>query len=117
MGEDDEKTYNIDRERYYRNELPAEQLLLNHMIRVAIFRDKELKKYASSLDTLVLLLPIKIKLESKKKRKELGIVPGDYDGMTPQKEILYDSLLDFIIQELESEDIIWKKAGFAKGHD
>ena len=113
----DDKDFNIDRERHYRNELPAEQLLLGHMIRVAIFRDKELKKYASSLDTLVLLLPVKIKIEAKKKRKELQIVIGDYDNMNAAKQRIYDDLLDFIIQELESEDIIWKQAGFAKGHD
>jgi len=92
----------------YHNKLDVEGLLLTHMNRIAIYRDKNLTQYCSSIETHILMCPKKIRTEGFKKMKELNITRGDYSNINRDKLIQYDNLYVFVNELLEKNKMIWK---------
>jgi hypothetical protein len=93
----------------FRSQLDAESLLLMHMNRIAIYRDTDMKRYCSAVETLILLCPRRIRDRGINHMKELGLQRGMYSSITDDKRVVYDDLLIFINEELEKQRMIWKK--------
>ena len=93
----------------FRSQLDAESLLLMHMNRIAMFRDTDMKRYCSSVETLILLCPRRIRDRGITHMKELGLQRGIYSSITDDKRVVYDDLLIYINEELEKQKMIWKK--------
>ena len=93
----------------FKSQLDAEGLLLMHMNRIAIFRDTDMKRYCSSVETLILMCPRNIRDRSIDYMKQLGLQRGMYSSITDDKRVLYDDLLIYINEQLEKQRMIWKK--------
>ena len=93
----------------FKSQLDAEGLLLMHMNRIAIFRDTDMKRYCSSVETLILLCPRNIRERAVECMKQLGLNRGIYSSITDDKRVLYDDLLIYINEQLEKQRMIWKK--------
>lgn len=74
-----------------------------------------MKQFAGAIDTLSLMLMKELRQQIDKKRKELGLIEGCYDGMTAERIVLYDKLWTFINELLEDNDLIFKKSSFERG--
>ena len=93
----------------YRSQLDAEALLLMHMNRIAINRDTDMKRYCSSVETLILICPRSVRERGFQYMEEQGIQRGRYSSITDDKLVLYDNLLIFINEQLEKQRMIWRK--------
>lgn len=93
----------------FKNQLDAEGLLGMHMNRVAIFRDSDIRRYCSSIETLIILCPRVIKSKAFNKMEELGLQRGIYSSVNDARLVLYDDLLIHITELLENDHMIWKK--------
>jgi hypothetical protein len=93
----------------FKSQLDAEALLLMHMNRIAIYRDTDMKRYCSSVETLILLCPRNIRERSLAYMNDLGLQRGMYSSITDDKRVIYDNLLMFINEQLEKQRMIWKK--------
>ncbi len=97
-------------EEGYRGQLDAEGLLLMQMNRIAMYRDSDIKRYCSSIETLIIISPRKVREKALIKIKELGLMRGNYSTVTMEKQILYDDLWIYVNELLETkEKMIWKK--------
>lgn len=103
--------------KFYRKELPIEPILGGQLTRIAVYRDTNLKQYASSIDTMILLCPDVIRKEMAKKRSELNLSSCEYENINPDKMRLYDDLWALINNELEIRNLIYKKSKYEIGHD
>jgi len=92
----------------YTNKLDVEGLLLTHMNRIAIYRDKDMTRYCSSVETHILNCPKKIRKLGFKKMDDLGLQRCDYSSITREKFILYDDLYVYVNELLEKNQMIWK---------
>jgi len=92
----------------YQRGLDAEALLIMHMNRSAMYRDTDVKRYCSSIETLILMCPRKIRDKSFMHLKELGLERGRYGDVGEDKLVLYDDLQIFINELLEKGHMIWK---------
>jgi len=101
--------YNEDVLLGYSNKLDVEGLLLTHMNRIAIYREKNKTQYCSSIETHILNCPKKIRTLGFKKLKDLGLERGDYTAITREKFILYDDLYVYVNELLEKNHMIWKQ--------
>lgn len=104
-------------EQKYKSGLNYEYILGGQLTRVAIFRDTSVKKYASSVDTLIYMCPEIIRENSIKKRKTLGLTAGNYEGVNENKLSVYDELWIFINKELEDRNLIFKTSMFELGSE
>jgi hypothetical protein len=93
----------------FRSQLDAESLLLMHMNRIAIYRDTDMKRYCSSVETLILLCPRHIRDRGLAHMTELKLIRGMYSSITDDKRVIYDNLLIFVNEQLEKQRMIWKK--------
>lgn len=98
--------YEIESFEY--KKLDVESLLLTHMNRIAIYRDKDKAQYCSSIETHILMCPKKIRTLGIQKLKELNLKRGDYSSITHDKFVLYDDLYIYINELLEKNKMIWK---------
>ena len=95
-------------EEGFRNTLDIEGLLLRQMNRMAIYRDKDLKQYCSSVETFILMCPKKIREKAILKIIELGLTRGKYLSVNEEKLVKYDDLSIFVNEQLEKSKMIWK---------
>ena len=93
----------------FKSQLDAESLLLMHMNRIAMYRDTDMKRYCSSVETLILLCPRNIRDKGLNYMQELKMVRGIYRDLADDKRVTYDELLIFINEQLEKQHMIWKK--------
>lgn len=94
----------------YKGQVDAEGLLLTHLNRVCQFRDNNLKQYCSSIETLILVCPKKVRERGLLYMDEHKLPHGEYSNITTDKLKDYDALLSFIAEQLETkEKMIWKK--------
>ena len=96
-------------EEGFKNQLDAEGLLLMHMNRIAIYRDTDIRRYCSSIETLILLCPRNMREKAIDKLHELGLIRGRYLTITEDKLVTYDDLLVYVNELLEKGHMIWKK--------
>lgn len=93
----------------YKGQLDAEGLLLMHMNRIAIYRDTDIKRYCSSIETFILICPRNVRERAIEYLKSLGLIRGHYGAVTEETLIRYDDLLIFVNEQLEKQRMIWKK--------
>jgi hypothetical protein len=96
-------------EDVFKKQLDSEGLLAMQLNRVAIYRDKNIRQYCSSIETLMLICPRKIRNKTIEHLKELQLIRGKYGSITEEKLVIYDDLLVFINELLEKHKMIWKK--------
>ena len=93
----------------FKSQLDAEALLLMQMNRIAMFRDSDLKRYCSSVETFILMCPRTIRDKALSRLHELGLIRGQYKNITEEKLIVYDDLYMYVEELLEKNRMIWKK--------
>lgn len=93
----------------WKREVAAERLLEFHLNRVAEYRDTDRAKYASSVDTLILLSPKRIREACREYRKQIGLDGCRYRGIDDEIMRKYDMLLAFTLERLEDENLIYRK--------
>ena len=94
----------------YKGQVDAEGLLLTHLNRVCQFRDVSHKQYCSSIETLILVCPRKVRDKALQYMNDNNLQHGDYSNITLEKLLAYDRLLMFVNEQLETkEKMIWKK--------
>lgn len=101
----------------YRGMLNYEGILGSHVNDIMKYRDNDLKRYCSSIETFIIWCPEKIRNSAFEKMKELGIKRGDYEHVTPYKATVYDDLVIYINGLLEESNIIFRTGTFEIGHD
>lgn len=92
----------------YKTPLNAESLLAMHLNRVAVFRDSDPVQYVSSIETLVLLSPRKIREKALSYMDELGLVLNLHSAVTESRKSQYDKLFMFVSGQLEKDNMIWR---------
>jgi len=92
----------------YKGQLDAEGLLLMHMNRIAVYRDTDIRRYCSSIETLSIMCPRNIREKAILKINELGLQRGRYGSITEDKLVIYDDLLIYVNELLEKHHMIWK---------
>jgi hypothetical protein len=117
MTEDDDDVSLSDFEHAtrFKSELNYELILGKQINRCAMYRDVNIKQYASSIDTLINMLPDELRTNARKKREKLGLTKANYDGMTSEKLILWDDLWIFINKDLEDHNLIFRTSSFERG--
>lgn len=93
----------------FKSQLDAEGLLLMHMNRIAINRDTDIKRYCSSVETLILVCPRAVRDRGFEYMREHGMIRGRYGSITDEKLVIYDDLLVYINEQLEKQRMIWRK--------
>ena len=93
----------------FKTQLDAEGLLLMHMNRIAINRDTDIKRYCSSVETLLLVCPRSVRDRGFEYMREHDITRGRYGSITDEKLLMYDDLLVFVNEQLEKQRMIWRK--------
>lgn len=117
VEEDDGLTIgDIEKATQFKDSLNYQIILAKQINRIAIYRDVNIKQYASSVDTLIIMLdPDEIYPPVKKKRDSLGLEPCNYDGMNPEKQKKYDELWIFIHKQLKMHGLIFKTSNLDHG--
>jgi len=105
------------RKEYYRGVINYEGILGAHINRIAMYRDSDLKRYCSSIETLILMLPLELRSMSLQYLAQLGLRRGSYLGLTEEKLQRYDELWVYINEILEKNNMIFKAGSFEIGHD
>ena len=101
----------------YRGMLNYESILSTHIQQLMQYRDRDPRTYASGIETLIIHCPKKIRDNSFKKIKQLGLERGRYGQLTEDKLIIYDDLLIYINEQLEKNNLIFRTGKFEVGHD
>lgn len=99
----------------YKGEMNQELLLMKQMNRIAVFREINDKQYAGAVDNLGLMVMKDLRSQVDKKRSQLGLTLGSYNGMNEEKKVLYDKLWVSIMDILEDSNIIYRKSSFGRG--
>ena len=106
------------KQSHYKGVINYEAILGGQITRVALYRDTNLKRYASAVETYALMCPPDIAEKAIKHLSELGLTRCEYEGMNKQKEVLYDDLFLFINDTLKNDaNLIFKTSVFETGHD
>jgi len=113
--DDDLKLSDFEHSTRFKSELNYELILGKQINRCAMYRDVNIKQYASSIDTLINMLPTELRNNARKKRDKLGLAKANYDGMTSDKLQLWDELSTFINQDLEDHNLIFRTSSFERG--
>lgn len=90
-------------------ELNEVDLVFGEFNRMNVYRDNDIKKYCSSVETLIINLPRGLKYKAYDRLKELGLLRCQYENSTPAKRILYDDLHNYIRDQLEKSKQMWVK--------
>jgi len=101
----------------YKGMLNYEGIIGGHIQRLMQYRDNNPKQYCSSIETLIIHCPKKIRERSFNKLREMGLQRGRYQGMNEAKLLIYDDLLIYINEELENANLIFRTGTFEVGHD
>lgn len=106
------------RKESYRGVINYENILGGQITRAAVYRDIDVKKYASSIETYLLMCPPDICDEAILRLSEIGLVRCEYDNMNSKKQLLYDDLWRFINRKLKEEtNLIFKTGSFEVGYE
>ena len=116
MTEDFDRPLSLSRSDY-RGMLNYEGVLSGHIQKIMQYRDTSPKQYCSSIETLTIFCPKKIREPAYKKLLNMGLQRGDYEGATKEKLLLYDDLLIYVNELLEKNNLIFKTGSFEVGHD
>jgi hypothetical protein len=92
----------------YKSSIDYENILAGHIANIAMYRDKNPRMYASSIETLILMCPMEIREKAQKRMQELEIGCSDYTNLTTQTIRLYDELWKYISVLLEQQNLIFK---------
>ena len=107
----------IKRDRY-KGVVNYEAILGAHINRIAIYRDTDPKKYASSVETYILMCPDNIRQDCIKQISRLGLKKARYDTMNADKMVLYDNLWSYVNEKLERKaNLIFKTAEYEIGKE
>jgi len=101
----------------YRGALNYEGVLAGHIQKIMQYRDTDMKRYCSSVETLIIFSPRNIRTNALEKLISIGLKRGSYNGITEDKQLLYDDLLIYINELLEENNLIFKTGSFEVGHD
>jgi hypothetical protein len=113
---DDLTIGDIEKATQFKDSLNYQILLGKQINRIAIYRDINIKQYASSIDTFIIMLdPDEIYPAVKKKRDALGLELCNYDGMNIDKQKKYDELWVFIHKQLKDHGLIFRSSSFEHG--
>lgn len=94
----------------YKGQVDAEGLLLTHLNRVCMFRDSDKKQYCSSIETLIIVCPKKVREKALLYMDELKLPHGVYSNITDEMFRNFDMLLTYVNELLETkEKMIWRK--------
>jgi len=98
-------TYEYDREEAYRQQIEYETLLNQQIGRIAQFRsNKQWEEYEESIETLILMLPAKLREDANKFKEENKI---EYDlSLAGRKR--YDNLWRFCNRIMEESNLSFK---------
>ena len=108
----------ISKKDYYKGVINYEAILGGQITRAAMYRDTNLRQYASSIETYALMCPPEICDKALKRLSELGLVRCQYQSMNSQKQQLYDDLWRFINTCLKKDaNLIFKTAHFEIGYE
>ena len=92
----------------YQQGLAYENVLTNYISYIANLRVNDPKKYASSIETLILMCPKDIRVLCFDKMIDLGIERCSYLSMNADKMSKYDRLWEYINTVLEDKNMIFK---------
>lgn len=92
-----------------KSQLDAESLLLTHLNRVGVFRDIDIRRYCSSVETLILMCPRKIRDKALSHMDDEKMLRVEYENVTKDKMKKFDDLLIYVNEQLEKDRMIWKK--------
>jgi hypothetical protein len=95
-------------EESFKGQLDAESLLIMHMNRLSIYRDSDIKRYCSGIETLMIMCPRNIREKAFTRLTELKLQRAHYSNVTPEMLITYDDLVIYINELLEKAHMIWK---------
>ncbi len=96
-----------ERRNKYQKPVDYEQVLNMQMARIAQFRsNKDMEKYEESVDTLIFMLPSKLRESASEYKKKNDI---SYD-ISMQGKAAYDRLWRFINEELEKYNLIFRSS-------
>jgi len=112
---DEEGTNLLSKRDYYKGIIEYEGILSTHITHIAQYRDRNLKQYASSIETFVLMCPKGIRDKGLKKLTELGLKRCEYEGIATSRMRLYDDLWVFVNELLEDSNLIFKTGSFEIG--
>jgi len=115
--DDDLTLADLDHSTRFKSELNYELILGKQINRVAMYRDVNIKQYASSIDTLIIMLPGELRNNARKMQSKLLIEKGSYDGMNTERLKQWDELWTFINGDLEDHDLIFKTASYEVGRE
>lgn len=101
----------------YRGMLNYESILSAHIQKLMQYRDSSPRSYVSSIETLIIHCPLKIRNNAFKKLRSLELTRGRYDGLSNDKLLVYDDLLIYINEQLEKNNLIFRTGKFEIGHD
>ena len=113
--EDDISLSDIEQETKYKGELHYELILGRQINRIAIFREVNIKQYASAIDTLIIMLPKDLRRTAKQKREKLDLKIVDYNGINDEKQGKYDELWETVNVSLDDRGLFFKTASFKRG--
>jgi hypothetical protein len=106
----------VEKSTQFKDSLNYQIILGKQINRIAIYRDVNIKQYASAIDTLIIMLdPDEIYPAVKKKRETLNLEPCNYDGMNIEKQKKYDELWVFIHKQLKMHGLIFKTSNLDRG--
>ena len=115
-ADDDLTITDVEKFTQFKDSLNYQIILGKQINRIAIYRDVNIKQYASSLDTFIIMLdPDEIYPAVKRKRDQLGLEPCNYDSMNIEKQKKYDELWVFIHKQLKDHGLIFKSSNFERG--
>lgn len=117
MTNDNEFTVDVKdlKKREYKDRINYEAILAAQINRMAVYRDTNLKQYASSVESFILMCPPSISKDGFEELKKLGLVRGMYDSMTIDKLVKYDQLWTIVNDLLKKEGLIFKQSTYEIG--
>lgn len=92
----------------YKSAIDYENILAGHIANIAMYREKNPRMYASSIETLILMCPMEIREKAQKRMQKLNIGSGGYTNLTKRNLRLYDQLWQFVSELLEQQNLIFK---------
>ena len=93
----------------FKSQLDAEMLLTMQINRCAIYRDSDIRRYCTSIETLIIICPRHVREKALERLGDLGLVRGKYGSITDDRLVVYDDLLIYINEQLEKQKMIWRK--------
>ena len=101
----------------YRGMLNYEAILGGHIQRLMQYRDTDPKKYCSSIETLIIHCPKQIREKAFIMLHNLKLDRGKYHTLNEDRLLIYDDLLIYINELLETANLIFRTGTFEVGHD